>query len=142
MVVKESLRMYPPIVTPLSREVKEDCEFEGLRFPAGSSVFIPIVHMHYNEKFWPNPKAFDPERFHSSKKKDIHVASFLPFGLGPRNCIGFRFALMEGKIAIARLLQRYCIQMCDLTEEEIKMKAANIALTPESGHIYLRCVHR
>ncbi|XP_066944032.1 cytochrome P450 3A29-like [Macrobrachium rosenbergii] len=142
MVMNESLRFYPPIASSISREVDEDCEFEGLKFPAGASVFFPIAYMHYNEHFWPNPKTFDPERFHPSKRRDIHVASFLPFGLGPRNCIGFRFAFMEGKIALARLLRRYCIQMCDLTEEEIKMKAANISLTPESGHIYLRCVHR
>ncbi|XP_068206549.1 cytochrome P450 3A29-like [Palaemon carinicauda] len=142
MVVNESLRFYPPIATSVTREVVEDCEFEGMKFPAGSSVVIPVAYMHYNEELWPNPKTFDPERFHPSKRKDIHVASFLPFGLGPRNCIGFRFALMEGKIALARLLQKFCIQKCDLTEENIQTKAANISLTPGSGHIYLSCVHR
>ncbi|XP_064117815.1 cytochrome P450 3A19-like isoform X2 [Macrobrachium nipponense] len=104
MVVNESLRFYPPFADSIIREVKEGCEFEGMKFPADSLVIFPVSYMHFDETLWPDPQTFDPERFHPDRKKNIHVSSFLPFGIGPRKCIGTRFALMEAKMAIVRLL--------------------------------------
>ena len=68
------------ILRILTREVDEDCEYGGMKFPAKSSVGVPISYMHYNEKLWPNPGTFDPERFHPDRKKDIHASAFLAFG--------------------------------------------------------------
>ncbi|XP_064091724.1 cytochrome P450 3A24-like isoform X2 [Macrobrachium nipponense] len=142
MVVNESLRFYPPVADSIIREVKEDCEFEGMKFPADAWIIFPISYMHFNEKLWPDPQTFDPERFHPDRKKNIHVSSFLPFGIGPRKCIGLRFALMEGKMALVRLLQRYKLKTCSLTEEDIKTMPGKITLTPQKLSIYLECVHR
>ncbi|XP_066989436.1 cytochrome P450 3A29-like [Macrobrachium rosenbergii] len=142
MVVNESLRFYPPVADSVIREVKEDCEFEGMKFPADSWIIFPISYMHFDETLWPDPQTFNPERFHPDRKKDIHVSSFLPFGIGPRKCIGMRFALMEGKMALVRLLQRYKLKTCSLTEEDIKTMPGKISLTPQKLRIYLECVHR
>ena len=68
---------------------------------------IPIYALHHDPDAWQDPETFDPERFRGPSKDAIHAFQFLPFGAGPRNGIGMRFALMEIKIALVKLLLRY-----------------------------------
>ncbi|XP_064102546.1 cytochrome P450 3A6-like [Macrobrachium nipponense] len=142
MVINESLRCYPPAGNVVTREVDKDFEYRGLKFPAKSYVLLPIAYTHYNPDLWDDPMTFDPERFHPDRKKDIHPAAFMPFGLGPRQCMGTRFALMEAKLAVSRLVMRFRLDVCPLTEMNLKTRASILILSPASGKLYLRCYKR
>ncbi|XP_068208781.1 cytochrome P450 3A6-like [Palaemon carinicauda] len=142
MVINESLRCYPPAGNVVTREVDKDFEYRGLKFPAKSYVLLPIAYMHYNQELWDDPTTFDPERFHPDRKKDIHPAAFMPFGLGPRQCMGTRFAMMEVKLAVSRLVMRFQLEVCPLTEMDLKTRASILILSPASGKLFLRCRKR
>ena len=105
-VIKESQRLCPPAVH-VNRECHEDFDLSGIHIPAGSEVVIPIYALHHDSDAWEDPEKFDPERFRGSRKDTNHPFQFLPFGGGPRNCIGMRFALLEIKIALVKILSKY-----------------------------------
>ena len=105
-VIKESQRMCNP-APQANRECSEDYDLNGIHIPAGTEIVIPIYALHHDPDSWQNPEKFDPERFRSLSKDAIHAFQFLPFGAEPRNCIGMRFALMEIKIALVKILLRY-----------------------------------
>jgi cytochrome P450 len=103
-VISETLRMYPPIHAG-NRLAAEDLEFDDYCIPAGSRLLLSIYATHHDPKLWPEPDRFLPERF--SVRKQPQPYAYLPFGGGPRNCIGAAFARVEGRIVLARLLQRF-----------------------------------
>lgn len=105
-VIKESQRLDPPAAM-VNRECHEDYHLNGMCIPAGTEVVIPIYALHHDPDAWDEPEKFDPERFRGSAKDTRHAFQFLPFGAGPRNCIGMRFALLEIKIALVRILSKY-----------------------------------
>ncbi|KAK3587373.1 hypothetical protein CHS0354_028745 [Potamilus streckersoni] len=88
----------------------------GIKIPKGLDVSVSIPSLHYDSKYWENPQKFDPDRFSPENKGRIHPFTFLPFGGGPRNCIGMRLALMETKMAIAALFQNFRILTSPETE--------------------------
>ena len=114
MVVDETLRMYPP-ATRLDRVASNDYEFEGIKIKKGQVIGVPIYALHHNPELYPNPEEFDPERFNDENKKTRDNVAYLPFGAGPRNCIGMRFALIEIKLLLASLLSKYRFVTCDKT---------------------------
>lgn len=71
--------------------------------------------MHHSHKYFPNPEKFDPERFLGANKEKINPNAYVPFGLGPRACIGSRFALMEGKIILYSILSEFKFEVGDKT---------------------------
>lgn len=75
--------------------------------PQGMSVFSSVNELHYDEKVFPNAREFRPERFLPANKTPAMAGSYQPFGAGPRNCIGMRFAQMEIKVTLAKLLTKY-----------------------------------
>lgn len=90
-VVSELLRMWPPAMFSERMCVKPYAYDDGeLRFemPTGSSVWLPIYSLQHDEKYWTDPERFDPERFGVERKADIVPGAYVPFGLGPRSCIG------------------------------------------------------
>ncbi|CAM8994540.1 unnamed protein product [Rhodiola kirilowii] len=102
MVINESLRLYPS-ATLIPRMTFKDFQLGDLLIPKGLSIWIPVLAIHHNEELWgPDVNEFNPNRF--STRVGRH---FLPFGAGPRNCIGQTFALMEAKIILASLIQRF-----------------------------------
>jgi enediyne biosynthesis protein E7 len=103
-VLLETMRLYPPIWA-VERFVKQQDELGGYTIPAGSTLFISIYAMHRHTKFWHEPERFDPGRFANMQDH----AAFMPFGFGPRMCIGMSFALQEAKIILATLLQRFVL---------------------------------
>ena len=105
-VIMESQRLCPP-VSQVNRECSEDYDLNGIHIPAGTEILIPIYALHHDPDAWQDPEKFDPERFRGPAKEARHAFQFLPFGAGPRNCIGMRFALMEIKIALVRILTKY-----------------------------------
>ncbi|XP_030805385.1 cholesterol 24-hydroxylase [Camarhynchus parvulus] len=107
-VLKESLRLYPPVSGTLRRPEKEHV-INGIRIPANTTVFLNTYVMGRMEKFFKDPLTFDPERFSKDAPKPYYC--YFPFSLGPRSCIGQVFAQMEVKVVMAKLLQRFEIQL-------------------------------
>ncbi|MBL8155366.1 MAG: cytochrome P450 [Anaerolineae bacterium] len=106
-VVDEALRMYPPIHLG-SRKAAVDLEFHGYTIPSGTRVMYSIYLTHRLEQYWDRPHEFIPERFDQFKPTPY---TYLPFGGGARNCIGAAFAQVEVKIVLARILQRYSLEL-------------------------------
>ncbi|EDO33559.1 predicted protein [Nematostella vectensis] len=106
MVISETLRLYPPGFVA-SRECTQDCVIKGYRFRKGLPIFIDAYSMHHDPEFWTDPERFDPERFSSEANQSRDPYSYLPFGHGPHNCVGMRFAQMEMKLALVRVLKKF-----------------------------------
>ncbi|NWW77831.1 C340 protein, partial [Climacteris rufus] len=114
MVVNESLRLYPA-GGRLERVCKRTVELSGVTIPEGMVVLIPAFVLHRDPQYWPEPDEFRPERFSKENKEGIDPYTFLPFGAGPRNCIGMRFALLVVKVAVVLLLQNFSFRTCKET---------------------------
>ncbi len=111
-VVKETLRLYPPIHLG-TRSAAADLEFQGYRIPAGSRVLYSIYLSHRHPNHWPNPDQFDPDRFAPEKEKAMPPFLYVPFGGGPRICLGFLFSQIEAKVVLARVLQKFTLELLD-----------------------------
>jgi len=110
MVINEVLRLYPPAQL-FARENRIDIEIGGYQLPARTKVFIPIYAVHTDPNIWGDDvDLFKPERW-LSPLKDQH--SFLPFGAGNRSCVGNRFALIEAKILIVRIFQKFTFKLVE-----------------------------
>ena len=107
-VVNESLRLYNPVLR-MERRASEDFVLgdTGIVVPKGMIVGIPVWALHHSEKYFPEPMAFKPERFLPENRADIVDSTFLPFGQGPRDCVGKRFAMLETKLLLAEMLTRF-----------------------------------
>ncbi|KAL1765729.1 cytochrome P450 3A9 [Sigmodon hispidus] len=139
MVVNETLRLYP-IAGRLERVCKADVEVNGVFIPKGTVVMVPTLVLHKDPTYWPEPEEFRPERFSKKNQDSIHPYTYLPFGDGPRNCIGMRFALMNMKIALVRVLQNFSYQPCKETQIPLKISKQGL-LQPEKP-ILLKVVSR
>lgn len=127
-------------VTPiLPRLCVEDYAVPGsdLIIEKGTRVYIPMEGIHHNSNIYPNPDHFDPERFSKDNIYKRHSCSFLPFGDGPRNCIGKRFGMVQTKIAILVLIRDFTFEICPKTPIPIKLDPM-IMLTMSRGGIYLK----
>jgi cytochrome P450 len=106
-VIKETLRLYPPIHLG-SRIAATTIHFRDYVIPAGSRVLYSLYLTHRHKTYWTDPDIFNPDRFASDTHHEAYA--YLPFGAGPRNCIGSAFAQIEAKIILARILQRFEFQ--------------------------------
>ncbi|CAI5791845.1 cytochrome P450 3A9-like [Podarcis lilfordi] len=139
MATSEILRMYP-VGGRIERVCKKDVELNGITIPKGMTVMIPPSILHYDPEYWPEPKEFRPERFSKENKESINPYIYLPFGAGPRNCLGMRFALLTVKAAIASLMQNFTFKPCK--ETKIPMELVSIGLTKPKYPIILQAVSR
>jgi cytochrome P450 len=110
MVIEESMRLYPPAHT-LSRTAVADDEVLGHRVPKDATVLIVPWLLHRKAKLWDEPLHFDPERFAPEHAARRHRFAYIPFGAGPRICIGAAFAMAEATLILATLAQRYCLRL-------------------------------
>ncbi len=104
-VFKEALRLYPPVII-LARRALEPVTLGGIALPARTLVMVSPYTIHFQPATWPDPDRFDPDRFLPAQEAARPKSAWLPFGLGPRVCIGNHFALLEGPIVLATLLRR------------------------------------
>ncbi|HEY8750452.1 MAG TPA: cytochrome P450 [Tepidisphaeraceae bacterium] len=131
-VFEESLRLYPPGWGEL-RETIEPDQIDGCTIPAKSLVLLCQWVTHRHPGFWQNPNQFSPERFlnqSSPSSGSRHRFAYFPFGGGPRVCIGTQFALMEGPLVIATILQRFRVR---LASDRLVVPDATFALRPKGG---------
>jgi len=105
-VVKESMRLYPPAWAQARRAIA-DFALEGYEFPAGSFVVVSQWVTHRRHDFWRDPQRFLPERFDPSTESEPPPLAYFPFGAGPRTCIGMPFAMLEARLVLATILQRF-----------------------------------
>ncbi|NP_001166588.1 cytochrome P450 3A15 [Cavia porcellus] len=139
MVVNETLRLYP-VANRIERMSKKDFEINGMSFPKGTLVMIPSFALHRDSKYWPEPDEFRPERFSKKNKENIDPYIYMPFGNGPRNCIGRRMALMNLKLALIRLLQNFSFYPCK--ETQIPLRLSSEALLQPEKPLILKVVSR
>ncbi|KAF5308790.1 hypothetical protein FQR65_LT06023 [Abscondita terminalis] len=133
MVVDETLRKYP-VVPSMNRVCIEDYEFpnSNLILSKGVPIFISTLGLQNDPQYFPNPQVFDPERFSDDNKISITPFTYLPFGEGPRNCIGTRFALLTIKIALVEVISNFEVTPCPDTPTSIEFSARTIFLTSKS----------
>ncbi|MGE5222363.1 MAG: cytochrome P450 [Omnitrophica WOR_2 bacterium] len=106
MVVKESMRLYPP-AWAIVRHSLNDFELEGYCLPGGTYVILSQYITHRLPEYWSQPDRFWPERFDSEHKEPRRDFAYFPFGAGPRTCIGMPFAMLEARLLLATILQRF-----------------------------------
>jgi cytochrome P450 len=120
-VLDESMRLYSPFWM-IDRVAVGDDEIEGIHIPAGIMVLPYIYGMHRDPGLWRNPDLFDPSRFEAEAKKDRHPFSHMPFGGGPRKCIGSNMALLQMILTLAVFLRRYDFELASTKDVEIDPK--------------------
>nr|QBC73085.1 cytochrome P450 mono-oxygenase [Osmia bicornis]QBC73129.1 cytochrome P450 mono-oxygenase [Osmia bicornis] len=137
-VFKETLRMYPP-GSLLFRNAISNYTFDGTKvsIPKGTTIWIPVFALQRNSDIYPNPDSFDPERFNEDAVAVRHPMHYLPFGDGPRNCIGARFAIYQTKIGLIAILRNYKVDVCEKTSIPYEFDPAAFLLAPKKG-IYLK----
>jgi len=127
-VVQESLRLYPPAWI-MDRIALADDEYNGLKIPKGTMIFPFIYGAHRLPDYWKNPDEFNPDRFEKAKLKERPAFSYLPFGGGPRMCIGVNFAYMEMQLVLIQTLRRMSFELVNkeavIPQPLITLRAAN-----------------
>lgn len=103
-VVKEAMRLYPPVAI-MDRRALRDVDAAGLKIAAGDLALVMIYVMHRHHALWRDPETFDPERFSPEQSEGRHRFAYMPFGAGPRICIGMKFAYMEAAAILATLVR-------------------------------------
>ncbi|WNJ20376.1 cytochrome P450 [Pontibacter sp. G13] len=128
-VVEESMRLRPP-AWAIGREAIRDTELGEYRIPKGAQVLVSIYTLHLRGDIWESPENFQPERFSKEETAKRARFSYLPFGAGPRMCIGNHFAMMEMQLALAMIVQRFDFEM----ESAHSLKGeTRITLRPETS---------
>ncbi|XP_046673595.1 probable cytochrome P450 6a13 isoform X2 [Homalodisca vitripennis] len=131
-VISECLRHYPPFPF-LTRRCTQNFVVPNsdLVIEKGIELVLPIYSLHHDPKYFTDPETFSPERFSKDNmKKQQHPCVYLPFGEGPRMCLGQRYGLMNVKTALATLIMDYCFSITSDTDVPIKFKSISFALSP------------
>nr|QRY28443.1 cytochrome P450 CYP6DD1 [Sitobion avenae]QRY28460.1 cytochrome P450 CYP6DD1 [Sitobion avenae]QRY28584.1 cytochrome P450 CYP6DD1 [Sitobion avenae] len=145
--LKETMRKYPP-VQALARVCTKQFRVPGtdLDLDVGTAVLIPVYAIHHDPQYYPEPDTFDPDRF--AKDGDggggdngRPAGVFLPFGDGPRICIGMRFAMLEMKLALAQFLHSYLVTLSEKSCARIEFEPASFLSCPKGG-IWLNVIKR
>ncbi|KAK9506049.1 hypothetical protein O3M35_008055 [Rhynocoris fuscipes] len=141
-VISETLRKYPTVPT-VSRICDKNYQIPetNLVIDKGTSVVIPVYALHHDSKYYPDPEKFQPERFAPENKSSIPSCAYLPFGEGPRICIGMRFGLLQTKTGIVTTLAKYKLLKTDDTPERLTFEPANF-ISKVREKISLKIVHR
>jgi len=136
MFVKEVLRYGSPISLSVSRRAESDIYLDKYLIPKGTPTGFGIHAIHHNPDIWPDPEVFDPERFNPGKIGKQHPFAFLPFSLGKRVCIGNNFSLMEQKVFLSMLLQKYTVTK-GARDEPFAYDPQALASTPNAVKVIL-----
>ncbi|UPM44739.1 cytochrome P450 (plasmid) [Halocatena salina] len=105
-ILTEALRLYPPVHT-IPRQTEADVDVNGFHIPENREVHLSVIHVHRDERFYDDPLTFSPDRWMDGFEEELHDFAYVPFGGGRRACIGRKFALLEAKIVLATVGQRF-----------------------------------
>ena len=128
-VLDEAMRLFPPVGF-LARQASEPDTLNGREVRPGEIIFLAIYALHRHQMFWDNPDAFDPDNFAPEKVKARHKYLHIPFGAGPRVCVGANFAMMQAQIILTTLLARYRFET---TDRPAPVPTMSMTLRPEGG---------
>ncbi|XP_018378166.1 PREDICTED: cytochrome P450 9e2-like [Trachymyrmex cornetzi] len=136
-VINESMRFVPTLGF-LSKVCTDETELRGsdglvCRVERGTHIMIPVSGLHADPQYWENPKEFDPDRFGPDRKHNIEKFTFLPFGEGPRMCVGMRMAQLQIKACLATFLRKYSIELSPKTQLPLKMVSSTFLANAEGG---------
>ncbi|XP_057481479.1 cytochrome P450 CYP749A22-like [Actinidia eriantha] len=132
MIINESLRLYPPVIT-MTRKVQREVRLGNLTLPGNINIFLSVLALHHSPRIWgKDVHLFKPDRFEGGVAKATNTtpAAFFPFGMGPRTCVGLNFTTNEVKIALSMILQRYKFT---LSPNYVHYPADIFILTPKNG---------
>lgn len=129
MVVKESMRLYPP-VWDIKRQAVEECEIGGYYVPAGTQLFMSQWVVHRDPRYFEDPEMFDPDRWEDGFAERIPRYAYFPFGGGPRLCIGASLAMMQATLLLATIAKKFRFE---LVSGHQAIPQPSIALRPEGG---------
>jgi cytochrome P450 len=129
-VVKESMRLYPPAWIVERDNLEDDVLPSGPRLPKGQTVAVCTYALHRNPRLWESPEGFDPDRFSPERSAKRHKFAYLPFGAGPRVCLGAHFALLEAKLIVAAIARRHRLEHVAGHPVEVD---AGVTLRPAHG---------
>ncbi|RZL74445.1 MAG: cytochrome P450 [Rhodococcus sp. (in: high G+C Gram-positive bacteria)] len=135
-VLHEALRLCPP-VSVAGRTAMRDIEVDGYRVEAGSMVLIGIYAMHRDPALWENPLDFDPGRFTTENSNGRNRWQYLPFGGGPRSCIGDHFAMLEATLALGTIIRTTEIRSLD-DDFPLAVPFTTVAAAPIPAHVCAR----
>ncbi|XP_058819736.1 cytochrome P450 6a8-like [Topomyia yanbarensis] len=132
--INESLRKYPPVPNIL-RNTNKDYPVPDMNvtLEKGYRVLLPIYAIHHDARYYPDPERYEPDRFSPEECAKRHQMAFVPFGDGPRICIGMRFGLMQARVGLAYLLQNFRFKLSPKTPRVLKLVASSAILTSEGG---------
>ncbi|XP_039302616.1 probable cytochrome P450 6a13 [Solenopsis invicta] len=142
-VFNESMRMIPAAVVMKKRCTKE-FELKGsdgvaCRVPPGMEILIPVQALHKDPQYWEHPEEYDPERFNPDRKHSIEKFAYLPFGEGPRICVGMRMAQLLMKAGFTVILRKYKLELSPKMQVPLKMIPGALLPAPKGGFsIYFR----
>lgn len=136
-VFDEALRCYPPVTGFIARKCEKDYKIGSFTIPKGAIVQAPVWDIQHDPELWPDPWKFDPDRFSPENKLKNQKLAHFPFGIGPRICIGERFAKLEAKLAIFRLLKKFTFEACEKTDDPLPLICPTVIINPENG-VYVR----
>ena len=128
-VFQEAMRLYSPAPVLMRRTIAP-VALDGIELDKGATIIIPIYVVHRHKLLWQDPLKFDPPRFAPDAKAGRHRCAYMPFGAGPRTCIGATFAMLEGKTILATLLSH---ARFELPDGELPVPLARITLCPKNG---------
>lgn len=136
-VFRETLRLYPPI-TFLPRVALREVRIGGRRVRRGAMVMVSPWVMHRHHELWRDPDVFDPDRFSPEREKEFSPGAYIPFGIGPRVCVGAAFATTEATLILSRLFRRYDVEVLDAA----RVRPAARLTTRPSEQIMIRVRRR
>lgn len=131
-VINETMRKYPAGALLWRRVAVENYQIPGtnIKLKRDDQIAVPVFGIHRDPDIYPDPDRFDPDRFLPENVSKRHSMAFLAFGEGPRNCIGVRFAIMEVKLALAKLLFNFTVEKGENLPDQIPFATAGIVLKP------------
>lgn len=134
MSLPETLRKHP-IIPQLLRDTNQSYKVPNTDFviEKGTSLLIPVHNIHHDADIYPEPEKFDPSRFEPEAINARHPFAYLPFGDGPRNCIGSRFGKMQAKIGIVSLLRSFRFGVSKKTEVPLELDTRSPTLNSKHG---------
>ncbi|CAL1678466.1 unnamed protein product [Lasius platythorax] len=109
-VIKETMRIFPAVPI-IARRLSEDIKIGEVILPKDSDIVIPFMTLHRNEKYWPNPLVFDPDRFLPERIGTSYKRYYMPFSMGPRNCIGMKYAMISMKVMLATVIRTFMFKV-------------------------------